>query len=160
MRSCKGLARSTSNEPHIGVTLTAPWWTAGEDIDAIKTVAKAYQERSLQAFQAALAAHKAQLQDDPIVHSHLAALYDTLLEQNLCRLIEPFSRVEIGHVAELIKLPLETVLAKLSQVGAASGGDIVRAVGCCKADQTSVHKCAFSVYATLAAARSFIAVIR
>ena len=68
--------------------------------------------------QAALQEHKAQLVGDAVVHTHLAALYDTLLEQNLVRLVEPFSRVEVAHLAELIKLPLQTVLDKLSQVHA------------------------------------------
>ena len=79
-------------------------------------VAKAYKDRSLQGFQDALSLHKEQLVDDPVVHSHLSELYDTLLEGNLARLIEPFSCVEISHLAELIKLPQELVLNKLSQV--------------------------------------------
>ena len=70
----------------------------------------------LQDFQAALKVHAQQLVEDPVVHTHLSALYDTLLEQNLIRLIEPFSCVQINHLASLIKLPLETVLSKLAQV--------------------------------------------
>ena len=79
-------------------------------------VARAYKARSLADFQAALDSHKAQLGDDPIVHFHLSALYDTLLEGNLARLVEPFSRVEIAHLAHLIALPHDLVLGKLSQV--------------------------------------------
>jgi len=59
---------------------------------------------------------KIELTHDPIIHSHLTELYDTLLEQNLCRIIEPFSIVEIDHIAKLIQLPRHTVETKLSQM--------------------------------------------
>jgi hypothetical protein len=53
----------------------------------------------------ALKDYKTELSDDPMVHSHLDTLYDNLLEQNLCRLLEPFSNVQIEHIARLINLP-------------------------------------------------------
>ena len=43
-----------------------------------------------------------ELSSDPTIRSHLAALYDTLLEQNLLRIVEPYSTVEIEHVAEMV----------------------------------------------------------
>lgn len=88
----------------------------GLEVDAMKAVAEAHAKRSLQAFEEALKSYKDQLSDDPIIDSHLSSLYDTLLEQNLARLIELFSRVEIQHIADLIGLPLEQVEAKLSQM--------------------------------------------
>ncbi|KAL2916464.1 26S proteasome regulatory subunit rpn6 [Polyrhizophydium stewartii] len=88
----------------------------GSDIDAMRAVATAHEHRSLQEFEQALAKYKDELGNDPIVRSQLAALYDTLLEQNVLRIIEPFSRVEIAHVAALVKLPTAQVEAKLSQM--------------------------------------------
>ena len=45
----------------------------------------------------ALTEYRAELRDDPIIKTHLAKLYDNLLEQNLIRVIEPFSRVQVGN---------------------------------------------------------------
>ncbi|KAK4056052.1 26S proteasome regulatory subunit rpn6 [Microbotryomycetes sp. JL221] len=89
---------------------------AGPDVDAMKAVASAHEERSLAAFEDLLKRHKKELSDDPIIRNHLSALYDSLLEQNLVRVIEPFSRVEISHVAELVRQPVREVENKLSQM--------------------------------------------
>lgn len=43
----------------------------------------------------ALTEYTKELRDDPIINTHLAKLYDNLLEQNLIRVIEPFSRVQV-----------------------------------------------------------------
>lgn len=45
----------------------------------------------------ALTEYTKELRNDPIINTHLAKLYDNLLEQNLIRVIEPFSRVQVVH---------------------------------------------------------------
>lgn len=89
---------------------------AGRDIEAMKAVAKAHENRSLAQFEQALSDFKPELGMDPFIRSHFNALYDTLLEQNLVRVIEPFSRVEIEHVAKLVGLGTQQVEGKLSQM--------------------------------------------
>ncbi|KAM3304295.1 hypothetical protein P3S67_015327 [Capsicum chacoense] len=88
----------------------------GPELDAMKAVADGYSRRSLKLFEIALCNFKSRHDEDPIVQCHLSSLYDTLIEQNLCRLIEPFSRVEIANIAELIELPADHVVKKLSQM--------------------------------------------
>ncbi|UZJ53168.1 hypothetical protein CBS101457_002488 [Exobasidium rhododendri] len=88
----------------------------GRDIEAMKAVAKAHEERSLEKFEIALKEYKGELSNDTIIRNHLSALYDTLLEQNLLRIIEPYSRVEMAHVAKLVRQPVREVETKLSQM--------------------------------------------
>ncbi|KAI9506182.1 26S proteasome regulatory subunit rpn6 [Coemansia spiralis] len=85
-------------------------------IVALQAVAKAQKQRSLADFEQAMSVYRDELQADELIRSHLAALYDTLLQQNLTRLIEPYSRVEIAHVSKLIGLPVRVVENKLSQM--------------------------------------------
>lgn len=82
----------------------------------MKAVAAAYKQRSLKDLQLTLVTHQRELGDDPIIAAHLGELRDSLLEQNLLRVIEPFNVVEISHVASLIELPTPEVETKLSQM--------------------------------------------
>jgi len=52
------------------------------------------------------------LTNDALIKSQLNELYSTLLEQNLARIVEPFSVVQVTHVAKLIQLPLQDVERK------------------------------------------------
>ncbi|CAH1404397.1 unnamed protein product [Nezara viridula] len=89
---------------------------AGKDIDAMKSVAQASHKRSLADFQLTLKNYKKELEEDPIVRAHLGTLYDNMLEQNLCRIIEPYSRAQVDFISKSIKLPLPQVEKKLSQM--------------------------------------------
>lgn len=89
---------------------------AGRQIESMKAIAVASEKRSLAEFQKTLVEFKDELIEDLFVRSHLDTLYDNLLEQNLSKIIEPFSKVQIDHIAKLIKLPRDDVERKLSQM--------------------------------------------
>ena len=57
-----------------------------------------------------------ELKTNDLIKHHLELLYEKMLESNLLRIINPFSCVEIAHVAKLIKLPQPLVEKKLSQM--------------------------------------------
>jgi len=89
---------------------------SGSDLDAMKAVAASAKNRSLKDFQAAVKSYKTELEEDKIVAKHLDTLYNNMLEQNLCRIIEPYSRVQVEYVAKKIDLPKDQVERKLSQM--------------------------------------------
>lgn len=57
-----------------------------------------------------------ELLDDPVIKRHFTYLYNTLLEDNLKKIIEPYSEVQIDFVAQQIGLPMERILQKLSEM--------------------------------------------
>ncbi|ETW08594.1 hypothetical protein H310_01140 [Aphanomyces invadans] len=115
MLLCKVANGQSSDVPAIVSTKNAIKFS-GIDIEALKAVAKAHDQRSLDLFQQATTTYAAQLVADPLIKHHLGLLYETLLESNLIKIIQPYSCVEIDHVAKLIKLPLAQIETKLSQM--------------------------------------------
>ena len=89
---------------------------SGANLEAMKSVARAHSHRSLEEYERALADYKYELGADLFVRGHLRKLYDNLLEANLTKVIEPFSRVEIAHVARLVGLDQAKIEKKLSQM--------------------------------------------
>ncbi|EED93476.1 predicted protein [Thalassiosira pseudonana CCMP1335] len=89
---------------------------AGRDVEAMSAIAKAAATRSLKEYEAVLVKYPHELQDDLLIKHHLGTLQEQLLESNLIRIIEPYSCVEIEHVASLIDMPLVVIEKKLSQM--------------------------------------------
>lgn len=89
---------------------------AGKNLDAMKAVARAHTNRSLEEYEQALSTYRYELGSDRFIANHLNRLYDAMLEQNLVKVIEPFSRVEIDHIAKMVGLDTARVERKLSQM--------------------------------------------
>lgn len=89
---------------------------AGIEVEAMRAVADAYKRRSIEDFAKVHSQFHEQLAADPIIATHLDQLRSNLLEQNLARIIEPYEVVQVARIAELIKLPLDYIEAKLSEM--------------------------------------------
>ena len=89
---------------------------AGRHLDAMNAIAKAASRRSLKDFEALLQEYKQELVEDVLIQHHLYYLKEQLLERNLIRIMEPYSCVELSHIASVMEFPLEVVEKKLSQM--------------------------------------------
>lgn len=89
---------------------------ASPRLEAMKAVARAHANRSLEEYEKALSDYRYELGSDTFIRNHLRRLYDAMLEQNLIKVIEPFSRVELDHVAKMVGLDTQQVERKLSQM--------------------------------------------
>ena len=114
MMLCKVLQGAADEVPGI----VTKWGSKypSSDLSGLVAIADAAKKRSLEDFDAASAKYADSLAGDVLVAHHLNVLYESMLESNLLKIIEPFSCVEIVRVAELIKLPVDKVEKKLSQM--------------------------------------------
>ena len=86
------------------------------DVEAMKAVAQAAKQQNLLMFEKCKQVYEWELLDDPVIKRHFTYLYNTLLEDNLKKIIEPYSEVQIDFVAQQIGLPMDRILQKLSEM--------------------------------------------
>jgi 26S proteasome regulatory subunit N6 len=82
----------------------------------MKEVALANKQQNLLMFEKCKEVFHKELLNDPVIKRHFNYLYNTLLEDNLKKIIEPYSEVQIDFIANQIGLPFDRVLQKLSQM--------------------------------------------
>jgi 26S proteasome regulatory subunit N6 len=116
--SSKGTVGMKSSDVNLSGLLTGKQGVkyAGQDIQAMSAIAQAAAHRNLKEFQAVLQQYPKELQKDLLIKHHLHILQEQLLESNLIRIIEPYSCVELEHIAMLIEMPVSLVERKLSQM--------------------------------------------
>jgi len=86
------------------------------DVESMRAIARAHQQRNLADFEKALKDYQQELSSDPTIRTHLAGLYDTLLETNLRRIVESYSVIEIAYIAQQVGQGRQAVEIKLSQM--------------------------------------------
>jgi 26S proteasome regulatory subunit N6 len=72
----------------------------GRDVDAMKEVAQANKQQNLLAFERVKEVYKQELLGDEVIKRHFTLLYSRLLEDNLKKIIEPYSEVQIAYIAK------------------------------------------------------------
>jgi 26S proteasome regulatory subunit N6 len=86
------------------------------EVEAMKEVATANKEKNLLKFEKCKDIYAHEILGDLVVKRHFDFLYNTLLEDNLRKIIEPYSEVQIDHIANVIGLRMDKVLMKLSEM--------------------------------------------
>ena len=89
----------------------------GRDLECMREIAKAVKDQNLLAFERAKETYSDDISaDSNVLQIHINNLYDTLLEDNLRKIIEPYSEVQIDFIAKQIGLPITSVQQKLSEM--------------------------------------------
>jgi 26S proteasome regulatory subunit N6 len=83
---------------------------SGREVEAMKEVAQANKQQNLLLFEKCKELYAAELLTDYVIRRHFNFLYNSLLEDNLKKIIEPYSEVQIEFIAKQIGLPFDKVL--------------------------------------------------
>ncbi|KAK9172188.1 PCI domain protein [Cryptosporidium meleagridis] len=86
------------------------------EIEALKMVASCCENRSLSMFEDVLKNYETELSSDMVIHRHINNLYESLMEQNILRILESYSHIEISQLALFLNLSSERVYSKVIEM--------------------------------------------
>jgi len=83
-------------------------------LEKLHLISKACAQRSIKELESIIVTFPTA--GDTLLEAKLAELKSTLEEENLLKLLEPYSKVQIEHISKLIELPVDHVTRKLSHM--------------------------------------------
>lgn len=86
------------------------------DLEAIKQIVLTCRKKSLIEFTQVIEKHKDHIITDDNIKLQIDNLYNKLLEQNLFKIIEPYSKVQIDFIAQKMNLDKIIIQKKLSEL--------------------------------------------
>ena len=78
----------------------------GPETACMIDISKAVTSSSLNQFMKTVSEYSEVLEQDPVVLIHLEKLQENMMEQNLIKILKPYSRVQVQYVADKIDLPV------------------------------------------------------
>lgn len=89
-------------------------YSTDSHIQSIKAVAEAHFGASVVALSKVFREFKKEIEGDEVVNNHTKLLYENLLEKNLFKIIDSYTRVDIVYIAKKLSLDQGVIERKLS----------------------------------------------
>jgi len=87
-----------------------------EMIKVLLKIGDICKNRDLKSYNDVLLKHSEQIQTDPFIFAHLQYLYDILLNNNIIKIIEPYSIVKIEFIANILGFEVDVIEKKLRKM--------------------------------------------
>ena len=86
------------------------------NVSAMKATANAHFKSSIVDLIQVFRDFPEEIKGDEVVQNHIKILYDRLLEKNLFKIIESYTRVDLDYICNKLSLPQQDIERKLSEM--------------------------------------------
>lgn len=91
-------------------------YSGDRNIAAMKLIADAHFKSSIVNLIQVFKDYKKEIDDDEVVKNHTKILYDKLLENNLFKIIESYTKVDLDYIGKKLSLTHDIIERKLSEM--------------------------------------------